>query len=610
MNFPPTVLVTLWHLFRRDGPAFFGKCARRATSLSTWLWLIRGGEMGVLRKIVGKSSWFDPEWMTRMYPEIRRKRMEPSVFYLRNGLGGRVHPGPDFASDEYVALHLDLLHSGMNPLVHWERIGQNDGSPLSFLDASASFPDGTAPLRKSLPRRPPRTRRTAVFAAFSPSGRIPERDLFFLKGLGEVSDNIVFVCSAPLFPDEAARLDGLVSEILCEPHGEYDFGSYKRGLRLAEECGLLDPAVADELILCNDSCYGPVFPLSESFSTMASRPCEFWGLTANREQGGEHPQSYFLVFRRPVLDSPVLRDFLDGVRELTGRNSVVVLYESRLTEVLREAGFSFDSFVPRDYCTRTRRGLSPSPVQWPVDIMSKHRRPLVKVKALGMETMENAEETLHFVRAVNPDVAEFMTIRKPLKSSKRLHGTAVGNRVALPRTFPAKERRIRGKVAGGVPAACILFASRKDASAAAALCEALAASAGRPFSPRVCIVPDMRDANPEPAMDEVAAELSARLGADRVLRPRKAPDGVWPDVLDEADIVFYPSVSRHFPFRYRPYWAIGRDFLPVLVRSGSDDADPGVESDVAFWRTCRIGEGSEEAASAISFASELSSALR
>ena len=602
MNFPPTSLVTLVRLFRRDGISFFGKCARYACSPEAWIWLLSGGELGINRKIVEKSRWFDSQWMERMYPEIRSKRIAPSVFYLRNGLGGMVHPGPDFASDEYLALHLDLLHSGMNPLVHWERIGQNDGGMLSFIDANVSYPNGAIPLRKTFPRHPTKTRRTAVFAAYSSTGRIPERDLFFLKGLREVADNVVFVCSAPLFPDETAKLEGIVSEILCDPHNEYDFGSYKRGLLLAEECGLLNPSVADELILCNDSCYGPVFPFSEAFSTMASRRCDFWGLTANNEQGAKHLQSFFLIFRRAVLDSTILRNFLGDVRELSGRNSVVVFYESKLTETLQNAGFSFDSFVPHDFCEKIPIGFSPSPVQWPVATMSQYRMPLVKVKALGMETMENTEETLHFVQAVNPDLASFMAIRGPMKSSKRRHGSALGMRVALPGTFPGKERRIREKVANGVPINCVLFASPKNISAAVALCNALLGTGHSSFFPQICIVPDIRIKNSEPAMDDCANTLSAQLGANHVLCPQKALDGVWPDVLAKADIAFYPSDFRYFPFRYRPYWAIGRDFLPVLVCQDSDDA----ASDVAFWRTYRIVNGSGEDLSAKNFASELS----
>lgn len=584
MTFPPASLVTLARLLRRDGFACFGKLAKCAFSRDAWLWLLRGGSSPTQVTVVKESPWFDPGWMTRKYPQIGRERLDPAEYYLREGLSGLVHPGPDFQSDEYIALHRDLIQSGVNPLVHWEMAGQHDGSALSFHDTEIRFPEGAGPLRKSFQRRPPKTRRTAVFAAFSATGRIPERDLFFLKGLNEVADNIVFVSSAPLFPDEADKMEGLVTEVAWEPHREYDFGSYKRGRRIAEERGLLDPSVADELILCNDSCYGPVFPLSESFAEMASRNCDFWGFTTNNEQGSEHLQTYFMVFRRAVLDAPALGDFLDGVQELTGRNSVVVLYESKLTKTLCSAGFSFDSFVPRDFCEKVAPGLSPSPVQWPLTTMSKFRMPLVKVKALSAESMEDAGKTLDYVRAVNPEAVSFMSIREPLKSSRLRHGTALAARIGLPGTYPAKAARLREKVSRGEPVRCVLFAASADTATAAALCEDMAKSKSPKFSPRVCIAPDMRLADPEQGMDAYAAELSERLGRDLVLRPVKTPDDVWPDVLRDADIAVYPPDFRYFPFTFRPTWAIGRHFLPALALRDGEAGDDSNDADFVFWK--------------------------
>lgn len=583
MTFPPASLVTLTRLFRREGGSFFSKCARYAFSRDAWLWLLRGGCSPTQEAIVKESPWFDQEWMAREYPEISSKRMDPAKYYLREGLYGLVHPGPDFQSDEYIALHRDLIQSGVNPLVHWELAGQNDGSALSFHDTEIQFPEGTIPLRKSFPRRPPNMRRTAVFAVFSSTGRIPERVLYFLKGLNEVADNVVFVSSAPLFPDEVTKLGGLATEVVCEPHREYDFGSYKRGWRIAGECGLLASSIADEFILCNDSCYGPVFPFGESFADMASRKCDFWGLTTNNEQGTEHLQTYFMVFRRAVLDSPVFGGFLDEVQELTGRNSVVVLYESKLTKVLCSAGFSFDSFVPRDFCEKVPPGLSPSPVQWPLTTMSKFHMPLVKVKALSAESMEDAGTTLDYVRSINPEAATFMSIRKPLKSSRRRHKAALAARLGLPGTYPDKATRIREKVSRGEPIRCVLFASSTNVSTAAAMCEAMVKSTCPSFSPRVCIVPDIRLADPEPEMDAHAAELSERLGRDYVLRPAKTPDDVWPDVLRDADIAIYPSVFRYFPFAYRPTWAIGRGFLPALELKDGEVGDNDVAG-FTFWK--------------------------
>ena len=58
-------------------------------------------------------------------------------------------------------------------------------------------------------------------------------------------------------------------EVLVERHGAYDFGSYGRGLRLAEERGwLLDAA---HVLLCNDSMIGPFWGFNDFIRPMLRR---------------------------------------------------------------------------------------------------------------------------------------------------------------------------------------------------------------------------------------------------------------------------------------------------------------------------------------------------
>lgn len=56
-------------------------------------------------------------------------------------------------------------------------------------------------------------------------------------------------------------------------HGEYDFGSYKRGEAWARQAGWLDEV--DDLILCNDSCFGPVGSFAPMFERMEARHLDF-----------------------------------------------------------------------------------------------------------------------------------------------------------------------------------------------------------------------------------------------------------------------------------------------------------------------------------------------
>ena len=139
------------------------------------------------------------------------------------------------------------------------------------------------------------TRRAAVFAVYSSIGRIEAYVLHYLRHLRTVVDCIVVVGDFALDSSERSKLTGLAEHVIFEPHGEYDFGSYKRGHAYLADTGILDNT--DELIFCNDSWYGPLHGFAWMFQEMAGRQVDFWGLTQNSEFR-DHIQSYFVIMTR------------------------------------------------------------------------------------------------------------------------------------------------------------------------------------------------------------------------------------------------------------------------------------------------------------------------
>ena len=335
---------------------------------------------------------------------MRRAGVDPAAHYAEFGRCGRFDPGPYFSSEEYLRLNEDVRVAGDNPLVHFERCGRAEGRPISVLQCrKTSFPAGAVETERPFPAAPRRHRRVAVFAAFFPDGRIPETTLCYLRGLREVADDILLFANCPVFPDEIRKLDGLVRHAGFRVHGGHDFYSYRLGFEKARQLGLLDAAATDELILANDSCYGPVFPFPDCFAKMAGRPCDFWGMTANAgAYRSEHVQSFFFVFRRPVLDGSALGRFLEGVEVLGSRWEVVRRYEVGFTAALAEAGYAWDTLVPRDFSARHGGDMAMRRV---LETLSVYGMPLVKAKGLDTYMVDDRGAVIDFIRARNPALA-------------------------------------------------------------------------------------------------------------------------------------------------------------------------------------------------------------
>lgn len=197
----------------------------------------------------------------------------------------------------------------------------------------------------------------SVFAHFDKDNIIDDYIIYYLRALKAVSQKVIFVSGCDLSTDELQKLEGIADYCLAKKHGEYDFGSYKRGWEIAVENGLLNEA--ESLTFVNDSCYGPFYPLEPIYCEMAEKACDFWGMTGNRNflegkfypcpaANDRHVQSYFLVFKKQVFESGVFVEFMKSIKKEEDKFKIIEKYEIGLSRLLCEAGFGYETSVPDD----------------------------------------------------------------------------------------------------------------------------------------------------------------------------------------------------------------------------------------------------------------------
>lgn len=196
-------------------------------------------------------------------------------------------------------------------------------------------------------------KRLCVFAHWDKDNIVEDYVAYYLKSLREVCSTIVFVSDCDDIKNPEI-LESIADYTLIQNHGEYDFGSYKRGFLLAKEKGL----EFDELVFANDSCYGPFYSLSPIFEKMATKRCDYWGLTRNnygiakRETADiavrePHIQSYFLVFKPSVFNSTTFIEFIKGIGQEKDKELIISKYEIGLSKTLRESGFQEAVYIDK-----------------------------------------------------------------------------------------------------------------------------------------------------------------------------------------------------------------------------------------------------------------------
>jgi hypothetical protein len=216
-----------------------------------------------------------------------------------------------------------------------------------------------------------------LFAAYDPDGVVDDTLVDYVRELSRFADVYLLAdCFLPAV--ELAKLDGLVAGAWSQRHGAYDFGSWSRLAR--DLVGWDTLAQYDEVLLVNDSCY-LLRGLDEVFARMQDRACDWWGLQATKgiaktrdvpsntfddpvPMAEVHERlasfeadavydflvgSYFLAFRRPVIEDAGFRRILDSVSPQESKLLVIQKYEIGIGHYLIGNGFGFDTYVSSLY---------------------------------------------------------------------------------------------------------------------------------------------------------------------------------------------------------------------------------------------------------------------
>ena len=197
--------------------------------------------------------------------------------------------------------------------------------------------------------------RLALYVFWEKEGIVRDYVSYYLKGLQEVAKDVVLIANGGVNDEGLAKLQGMGVEVLQRENHGLDFAAWKAALL---QRGWEKVQSYDELILCNCSCYGPVYPFSEAFERMSAKPCDFWGMTSHPDalqvqlipddpntKIKEHLQSYFLVFRKRAIENDAFQAWWKDLKEADSFNEEVAYHEIQFTSYLSRAGLKWESYL-------------------------------------------------------------------------------------------------------------------------------------------------------------------------------------------------------------------------------------------------------------------------
>ncbi|MCL2221093.1 MAG: rhamnan synthesis F family protein [Oscillospiraceae bacterium] len=233
-------------------------------------------------------------------------------------------------------------------------------------------------------------KRATIFVFYDKKGIVDEYVLHLIRGLLTVSERIIIVCNGLLGDVGRESLGKLTDDIIVRENKGYDAWAFRAGM---EHIGWEHLSDYDELILANDSVYGPLYPFTDMFEEMDGRNVDFWGIIKHAEtedKSGitknklyyEHIQSYFYVLSKKLLAHQGFRKYWENLRDFRSWDETVSLHETGLTKYYADLGFSWDVYVSTDGELRDYADTS-LVLMMPFELIRDYKCPIIKRKCFS-----------------------------------------------------------------------------------------------------------------------------------------------------------------------------------------------------------------------------------
>jgi lipopolysaccharide biosynthesis protein len=158
---------------------------------------------------------------------------------------------------------------------------------------------------------------------------------------------VVFVTNAGLLKPEAeSNLREICSAVIIRRNRGYDFGAWREAIEHLR----LPRSDTAELILINDSVFGPLRPIDDMLGKLDYEAADVWGLTESW-QTRYHLQSFFIAFGPAALHSAAFAKFWASVRPVPAKSYIVKTYEVGITQVMLKAGLRCEAIWKYDALT-------------------------------------------------------------------------------------------------------------------------------------------------------------------------------------------------------------------------------------------------------------------
>jgi len=196
--------------------------------------------------------------------------------------------------------------------------------------------------------------RLGLFLFYDTEGIVDDYVKYLLEDMNKNLSHLCILVNGELTSEGRKTLEKFTDHILLRSNHGFDVGAWKDAM--VDEFGFDKLEEYDEVILFNDSYFGPVYPFSEMFDEMDKKDLDFWGITVHGDAPDprnlcpypyrpRYLQLYFLVFRKNFIKSKEFKDYWQELPYFENFNDVGYKHQAVFTKYFTDLGFKWAAYV-------------------------------------------------------------------------------------------------------------------------------------------------------------------------------------------------------------------------------------------------------------------------
>ncbi len=230
-------------------------------------------------------------------------------------------------------------------------------------------------------------KRICIFCFYDPMGIVDAYVTYLLDKIKPLVERFVIVCNGDIENHEKDKFFKYSDEVIVRENIGFDGGAYQEILlNYFKKDELKD---YDELILMNDTFFGPFYSFKDIFDDMDKKTCDIWGITKSGKfllEGKEeisHIQSYFLVIKKKVFLSNEFLLFWRNMKRITNFDNAIMNFEIEFSRQMSNAGFVLEAYLDAEEFISEDSSQNYNYPQFHCgELIRDYRFPIIKKKCL------------------------------------------------------------------------------------------------------------------------------------------------------------------------------------------------------------------------------------